>query len=279
MPLTLQKLHTTEFASPPGVYFQLEKVLNNEDGTFEEIIQVIENDPPLAARLLKMVNSPSYGLMGKVETISHAVGIIGKENLADLALATAAMAKFDDIPKEVFNMKEVWCHSLACGFAAQLVAKHRNYPQPEQLYVAGMLHDLGQLVVLQNDPELYSEICMNAKNSLDQSLIKAEKEALGFDHAQIGGILLKEWRLPASIYTPVAHHHEPLKAQTCKEESLILHVAEIMAYEVGFGKSSEPALPILHKEARKILNLNLDFVYEVRDQIKERVEEAVCTLF
>ncbi|MEK9629563.1 MAG: HDOD domain-containing protein, partial [Nitrospinota bacterium] len=151
--------------------------------------------------------------------------------------------------------------------------------RPEQLYLAGILHDIGQLVLLQKEPEIYFDVCLKSKNSSDQGLIIAEKEELGYDHAQIGGILLKEWRLPASIYVPVMNHHEPLKAQTYKEESLILHIAELIAYEVGFGKSSEPALPFLQKEAIKFLNLNLDFIYEIRSQIRDKAGEAVNKFF
>lgn len=279
MALTLQKLIDTEFASPPEVHFKLEEVLKSEDCTFNDISHVIESDPTLAAKLLKIVNSPTYGLMGQVDSIDHAVGIIGKESLAELALAAAAMEKFDDIPNDVFDLKEFWCHSIACAFAAQRVAKYRDYPRPEQLYLAGILHDIGQLVLLQKEPEIYFDVCLKSKNSSDQGLIIAEKEELGYDHAQIGGILLKEWRLPASIYVPVMNHHEPLKAQTYKEESFILHIAELIAYEVGFGKSSEPALPFLQKEAIKFLNLNLDFIYEIRSQIRDKAGEAVNKFF
>ncbi len=278
MALTLQNLSNTDFASPPGVYFQLEKVLNNENGTFEDLSHVIENDPPLAARLLKIVNSPGYGMMGKVETISHAIGIIGRDSLSELALATSAISKFDNLSSDILTLSEFWEHSLACAFAAQLVARHREHSKPEQLYLAGMLHDLGQLVIMMEEPDKYSTVRQMASNSYNNSLVTAEKKVLHYDHAQIGGVMLKEWKLPPSLHEAVTYHHDPMKAPNYKEEASILHIAELLAYEIGFGKSSEPTLPSLHKDAIKVLNLNLDFIYKTKNQIKEKVSKAVEVL-
>jgi len=278
MALTLQTLSKTEFASPPGVYFELEKVLNEEDGTFEELSKVIESDPPLAARLLKIVNSPCYGMMGQVETIAHAIGIIGRESLAELAMVTSAVSKFDNIPREQFDMEEFWSHSLESAFAAQLVARHKEHPKPEQLYLAGMLHDLGQLVIMMEEPDKYSTVRQMADESIDKNLVVAEKKVLRYDHAQIGGAMLKEWKLPATLHEAVTYHHDPMKAPNHKDEACILHVAELLAYEIGFGKSCEPALPDLHKDAIKVLNVNLGFIYKTKNQIKDEITRAASVL-
>ncbi len=153
MSLTLQKIAKMEIASPPGVFFKLKEILDDPDGTFDDISQIISYDPPLAARLLKIVNSPMYNMSSQVETISHALGIIGSHQLSDLALVTKVFSRFDNIEQNFFDIKEFWRHSLGCGFAAQLLAEHIKHENPARLYLAGMLHDIGQLVMFKEEPE------------------------------------------------------------------------------------------------------------------------------
>lgn len=279
MTITLSTLGKSEIASPPGIYFQLKKIIEDPDGEFDDIAKIISGDPPLAARLLKIVNSPFYGLMAKVESISHALSIVGSEQLSELALATAVVSKFDGFSKEEFDIRAFWTHSLGCGFAAQLIAEHINYENPERMYLAGMLHDIGQLVLLKEDAKRYAQVIAQLKKSEDKNLVGAENEVLRFNHAQIGGILLNEWKLPPSISTAVTHHHEPLKAKRFEKEAAIVHVSEILLYDMGLGSSSELALPTLYKETLKMLVLTPDFMNNAKIQIQEKTEEAIDLFF
>ena len=279
MPLTLSTLGKTEIASPPGVYFQLKEIIEDPDGEFDDIAKIISGDPPLAARLLKIVNSPFYGLMAKVESIPHALGIIGSEQLSELALATAVVSKFDGFSKEEFDIRAFWTHSLGCGFAGQLIAEHINYENPERMYLAGMLHDIGQLVLLKEETERYTQVISKLKESSNKNLTDAENSVLRFNHAQIGGVLLNEWKLPQSISTAVSHHHEPLKAKRFEKEAAIIHVSEILLYDMGLGGSSELDLPTFHKETLKVLELTPDFINDLKTQIQKKTEEAVDLFF
>jgi len=279
MTITLSTLGKSKIASPPGIYFQLREIIEDPDGEFEDIAKVISSDPPLAARLLKIVNSPFYGLMTKVETISHALGIIGRDQLSELALVTSVVSKFDGFSKEDFDIRAFWTHSLGCGFAARLIAEHINYENPEKMYLAGMLHDIGQLVFLTEETKRYIQVIAQLKKSDDKNLIGAENHILRFNHAQVGGILLNEWKLPPSISTAVTYHHEPLKAKSFETEVAILHVSEILLYDMGLGSSSEVALPTLYKETLKLLELNSDFMNNLKTQIHEKTEEVIDLFF
>lgn len=279
MALTLQQLAKAEIASPPGIYFQLREVIDDPDGTFEDIGRVISNDPALAARLLKIVNSAFYGMSAKVETIPHALMIIGSDQLSELALATSVVSKFKGIPKELFDLKGFWIHSLGCGIAARLIAAHKSHEHPEKLYLAGMLHDIGKLVLLKENPEVYQNVLVKANQSEDKSLLQVEKEALHYTHAQVGGILLKEWRLPPGLSNAVNYHHEPLKAKTHGREASIVHVADFLMYEMELGRSGEPSIPTLQPEALKLLDLTPDFIKETKTQVEEQTLEAADLFF
>ncbi len=112
--------------SLPTIYVELQKALDDPDKTFQNLGDIISFDPALSARLLKIVNSPFYGFPSKIDTVSHAISIIGKDQLTDLALATMVIYQFEGIPNNMFNMEKFWRHSVACGVAARSIADFRS---------------------------------------------------------------------------------------------------------------------------------------------------------
>lgn len=279
MSIILSTLWESKIASPPGIYFQLQKIIENPNCDFYDIVKIISADPPLAARLLKLVSSPFYGLTVKPETIADALRVIGSEQLSELALATSVILKFDGLSKNEFDLKAFWTHCLGCGFAARLIAEYINYNNPERMYLAGLLHDIGQLVILKEDHQLYRQVVEELNNGEEKNLIEAENRILSFNHAQVGGILLNEWKLPQSISTAVSHHHEPLKAKSFEKEAAIIHVSEILLYDMGLGSSTELAIPTFNKETLKLLGLNLEFIQIAKEQIAEKTKEAIGLFF
>jgi HD-like signal output (HDOD) protein len=132
--------------SLPTIYFELQAALNDPNKTFQDLGDIISFDPALSARLLKIVNSPFYGFPSKIDTISHATSIIGRDQLTDLALATLVIYQFRGIPNNLFNMEKFWRHSMACGVVARSIAEFRGEKNVERFYLAGILHDIGRLV-------------------------------------------------------------------------------------------------------------------------------------
>ena len=275
MALTLQNVAQAKIASPPGVYFQIREVIENPDGTFEEISQIISGDPGLAARLLKIVNSPFYGLSTKVETVAHALGIVGSNQLSELALATSMIAKFDGIPEDLLNIQQFWKHSIACGVAARHIATQKGLGHPERYYIMGMLHDLGKLVLVKEIPEEYGKVLTQAREDGEAQLIDLEAKQLRFNHAQVGWILLKEWKLPPTLVAAINYHHDPLKAKEFVKEASVVHVADFLAYEMGMKDGCEAGLPKLFPETLKELSLSIDFIKEAKPIIQSQTDEIM----
>jgi HD-like signal output (HDOD) protein len=148
-PITLEWLvsETATVYSLPLFYEKLTAIINHPRCSIDDIANIITEDQGLTARLLKLANSPMFGYFSKIDTIGKAVTIIGTEQLRDLALAMSVIEIFKNIPKEMFDMESFWQHSIACGIVARSLATYRRETNVERYFAAGILHDVGQLVM------------------------------------------------------------------------------------------------------------------------------------
>ncbi|MBL7020316.1 MAG: HDOD domain-containing protein [Nitrospinaceae bacterium] len=193
--MLLEELFNGEVKIPslPEVFYQFKKAVDDPDSTFEELSRIIGNDSGLTTHLLKIVNSPFYGLSSKVETISHAISIVGGEQLSDLVLSTCVLNKFKNIPSKALEMKLFWEHNIACALASKIISSHLNIGCPESIFVSGLLHDIGRLVISINIPDKFNEIFLLAQMN-NSHLLVAENKILGFGHDEVGGELLRRWK-------------------------------------------------------------------------------------
>ena len=146
MAINIDDLVVPWAASPPILYYQLREKLDDPNTSFEDLADIIKTDTAMSARLLKIVNSAFYGFDGKVDTLTHALNIVGTEQLTDLALAAIVTSKFQGIPRDLINMETFWMHSIGCGIAARKIARYVPGVEAEKMYLGGMLHDIGSLI-------------------------------------------------------------------------------------------------------------------------------------
>ncbi len=260
--------------SPPIIYHKLHKAMQDPDMSFGDFSDIISADPNLAARLLKIANSPFYGLDAKVETITHALGIVGIDQVTELALAAVMVQWFQGVSKDLVNMHSFWMHSIGCGLAARTIAKNMDERHVEPYYIAGMLHDVGSLIIYKEVPEKAQEILTRCKNEgLPQSTV--EEEVLGFTHAQVGAIVFSDWGLPKSLIEAVQFHHYPSRAKEHPLYPAIVHLADIIAYEMNLGTGGEPGVPELDTSAVQRVGLNHSFLTDIQDFVRDQVEDTV----
>jgi HD-like signal output (HDOD) protein len=229
-----------EIPSLPEVYYDFKEAMENPDGSFDEISKIISVDTGLSVRLLKIVNSAFYTFPSEIETISHAIGVIGLEQLNNLVLSTVVMDRFKNIPDSVMNMESFWKHSIACGLTARTIASLRNEANTERYFVAGMLHDIGRLVLAMSSPFSILSVFMRCKAE-KMLLHDAEKSILGFSHTDVGQLLLKKWKLPAFHQNVVGNHHQA--SSSIDLEAGILNVADHIANDLKLGDSGESLSP------------------------------------
>ncbi len=210
--------------SLPEVCIRVNEMMEDPSTTAKALGEVISRDAGLTARLLKIVNSSFYGFPSKIETVSRAVTVIGLRELRGLVLAASAVETFSKIPTEVLNRVYFWRHSVYCGVVAQLVAEECKVLHSERLFVAGLLHDIGKLIIAHRLAEKMKIIKQRvaAEQRVDYEI---EREELGFDHADVGGALLREWKMPPTLCDAVYFHHHPADATDSLMDAGIIHLA------------------------------------------------------
>ncbi len=205
--------NASELVSLPEVALRVNELASDPNASADDMGKVISQDPALVARMLKIANSAYYGLSTEVETINRAIAILGTNKIRDLVLSTAASDAFDGIPNTLITMQDFWHHSLYCGLLAQILAKKSRQLQAESLFIAGLLHDIGQLIMFNQLPQQSHEailLLMEGPEELETH--EAEQQVFGFNHMQVGAALIKSWKLAPVLEECVAFHHEPEKA-------------------------------------------------------------------
>ena len=245
----LKKLQKKKIILPeiPSIAFELQEVIENPMSSAEHIAQVVSKSPSLTAVLLRIVNSSFFCLPSKISTVSHAVSLIGTQEISVLALGISVFSIFKNIPKETIDMHSFIGHSLLCGLLSRVFAAHKNVPQTEQLFVSGLLHDLGRLILYIYFPDESRNVLARSRNC-NRLLHEEEKEYLGCDHAQLGVQLMKQWNLPLILENNVLYHHSPSEAQQTVPATII-HLADIIANSLGIGSSGEKFIPSLDYNA------------------------------
>lgn len=225
----------------PTIITELNRVISDPMATSNTVAQVVNRSPSLAATLLKIVNSAYYGFPSKIDRISRAVTIIGTKEVSSLALGISVMQAFKDIPKQIVDMQAFISHSLACGIISRIVAAFNNNPQTEQLFISGLLHDIGKLIVYKHFPD-HATACFQKAHQEDHSVYQAEKQFIGMNHSQIASRLIKKWKLPLELSDNIVYHHLPQKAPLPLNAGIV-HLADIVTHGLGIGSSGERSIP------------------------------------
>jgi len=263
--------------SLPEVCLRVTEMLENPNTTATDLGRVISRDTSLTARLLKIVNSAYYGFSSRIETVTRAVTIIGLRELRGLVLAASAIEAFSKIPSDLLNMAYFWRHSVYCGVIAQLLAKRCHVLHSERLFVAGLLHDIGKLIIchkLTTEAELIIKTCSET-GELD---FVVEKRILGFDHAEVGSELLKEWRMPDSLQDSVAFHHNPELAEDSILDVCMIHIANCITGMAEQEIEQQSGIQVVSDYAWKISGLDESVIVDVFSEAGPLFSDALETI-
>ncbi len=260
----------------PDVFIRINQLVEDPDSTIDDITGAVSRDPSFTVRLLRVANSPFYGFSSTIETVSRAITLIGTSQIRNLALSTSVLRTFSGLPNELVSMDNFWRHSLYCALAARILATQARKSDPEAVFTAGLLHDIGELVIFNRLPEQAKEALLLVLDSGDElPVYQAERQTMGFDHAQVGGELARQWHLPPLLQDCIACHHDIQQAQYCPRETAIVHIANILALMAEVDTFDPADVPPVDPLAWEITGLEAEDVVE--STIREAQEEFVET--
>jgi HD-like signal output (HDOD) protein len=213
--------------SLPDIYWRLKEILATHDYSLQDIAQLIVYDPGLTARLLRIVNSAYFGFAAKIDTVNHAVSILGVQQVEDLILTTAIADALGDYECEHLDVKQFWLRSVYRAIAARDLAGECKLMDSERMFVAGLLSGIGHLIMYQSVPVL-AQRAQRQANESGKPLHLVEREVLGFDHAQVAAMLMQNWRLPESHVMVIRNHLELDPAADYFLETAITHIATLI---------------------------------------------------
>ena len=261
-------------AALPAVALKFSEAIKDPMTSNQELENIVSEDSALAAKVLMIANSALFNFPSKIDTISKAITIIGHKQLSEIILSCSIVAMFKDIPQDVIDMDMFWRHSIAVATTARILASSRREQNIEKFFTAGLLHDIGKLIIFVEAPK-YAKAVIDKCNETDELMHKVEKEILGFDHAKLGAMLLKKWKLPDDIVASVYYHHMPSISSTDIITPGIIHVADIITHALQFGSSGEKFVPTLNEKAWTAIDLDVDILSTSIEQLNVQHTEAV----
>ena len=261
-------------AALPAVAIKFNEAIKDPLTSNQDLENIVSEDSALASKVLMIANSALFNFPSKINTISKAVTIIGHKQLSQIILSCSIVSVFKDIPQDVIDMDLFWRHSIAVATTSRILSAFRHEQNIEKYFTAGLLHDIGKLIIFAEAPKQALEV-VNKRNETNELIHHVEKSVLGFDHAQLGAMLLKKWKLPDDIVLAVNYHHIPSIASGDNVAPSIIHIADIISHSLQFGSSGEKFIPTLNEKAWDSLGLDVDIVGSVIEQLNVQHAEAI----
>ncbi|MGC8738682.1 MAG: HDOD domain-containing protein [Candidatus Hydrogenedens sp.] len=272
----LKKLEMSEdLPTLPVVMTKLIDAINDENSSAEDLTKIMENDPAISARVLKLANSAFYGLRFKVDNLKRAIVVLGFETVRMLALSTTILDLFTTKKQLAIDPKDFWLHSLGAGKSAQILAtKIKTDIVPETLFSAGLLHDIGKYCLALALKEEYKTVVKKGKDN-QVPLYKEEKENLSLTYYDVNSWLAQKWNLPETLYAPMTNHNQPENlTNKYPIETYIIHLSSEISRVENFGMAGD-----FNKVNIKLLTnifpqIRENIIKETREEIKGYISDA-----
>ena len=262
----------------PNVVIKVNKLLQDQDTSIRELGKTIETDQAMVAKILRLVNSTFYGFRSRIRNIPHAIIILGFNNVRNALVSVSIIKTFSGKKAfEGFEIKDFWRHSVAVAVTSKYLSEQSGLDSPDDCFIAGLLHDIGKLVLSLHFTELFRLVWESVRED-ELSFYEAEKKFLPASHAQIGGYLAKKWQFPASLVDSITNHHTIRKSVSNLNQLLIVHTANTIASNNRGDSEINPDFSAIDPETRRTMSGQLETVSEWFPDVATEIESA-CEFF
>lgn len=247
----------------PRIAVHVAKLVDNPNASARQVATALASDQVLTARVLRMANSAFYGAPRRISTVTDAIVLLGMRTIRNMAMAVSC---FDVLDRELqcYAMRrgDMWRHAFCVGYAAQLLAKRTHYLATEEAFVAGLMHDIGKVIVSLSFADDFNRVLEIAASN-DLPFYLAEQQVLGFDHAEVGARVCENWKLPQQLVETIRYHHRPSLQSDWAPLTAIVHVADVLCLTLGIGIGKDGLRYTLEDGVMERLKLTQDSVEEV----------------
>ena len=256
----------------PELAVRLMRMCQDPEVPPREIVEIIKHDPSITMKVLRLCNSPFYGLPRQITSLQEAMIYIGTDALVNFVLA-GCLASYcqDDIEGYGLAQGELWRHSVGTAICSQKVAEHAESGMAGIAFTCGLLLNIGKIILNTYAAEAFPEM-LELVEKKGLSFLDAEKQILGYTHAETGGAVAAHWNLPAEIIDAIRYQYNPVAAEEHKRLVSIVHVGNILCISFGIGVGSDGLAYIFHPGAIKVLGLKIEDLFalsvEIHDQFK-----------
>lgn len=269
-----------DLPSLPTVVAKVHSSLADPRTSATSIGDIVQQDQALTARILRLVNSAFYGFPQKINSVNRAIVILGFNKVREVLLTASVFEAFKGQGDARFDAPGFWIHSLGTGIASQTVARQLKLPSVDDAFVAGLMHDLGKIVLAQHlKPEFEAVSARVAAE--DCLMVEAEDAALGINHTAIGRALVERWNFPAALTAPIRFHHSPALAREHRDLVHAVHLGDILARALELGNGGDARIPAVDPAVWQAHNLSLPFMDRCMGETLEgfRKSQAFVDLF
>lgn len=253
----------------PQVAMKVIEVASDPNSSMRDLESAVARDQAIASTVLRLSNSAYYGMPGRISTLSRAVLVVGSDKLKSVVYAACTESLFRK-PKSSFEDRILWEHSLATAIVARFLAKQLGHTAGEEALVAGLIHDIGKVVMDTNARDKYQWVVQRVRNEHD-TFVAAERDIFGFDHADVGGLVAHKWSLAESLVEAVRCHHNPGAATLDPGLTAIINMANGICVKLEIGPERRPDLDLASLPSSDILALD-------RERLDALPEQALACL-
>jgi len=260
----------------PTVIMRVIEIINNPKSSAKDIKSIIENDFVQTARVLRLANSSYYGFPHKISTITTAIVLLGFNEIKNLLLSSSVYDLFQQNKGEkniYFNHIKFLDHSIGVAIAARTIGEYTNYDEPEELFVGGLLHDIGKIIQNQFLSNDFQKLMKNVikTNSL---IYKKEKRILGYTHAEVGKLLALKWKLTDKIVDMISYHHRPSFSEKYNRECAIVNLADIIIRALKIGSGGDEQIPLIEEDVFVNTGLKEEQIVTLMYEIEQKFNET-----
>lgn len=257
----------------PMVVTKILNLVEDPKSTGQQVAEAVGMDQAMVAAVLKIVNSPFYGLNRRISSVNHAILLLGFRTIRNMALSATLLTTFGNASSNrKFDRALFWRHSIGCACTARLLGKRLRLVDPEEAFLAGLIHDMGRIVFDHYFATEFARVL--ERTQAGEPLLPVEREVFGVDHATVGRLVAQKWNFPPGVAEAIGAHHEPSRAEKAGSLAAVVHVADELSHRAFSGDETPAMRGPFDPTVMERIGLSAELAASLAPELEAELEKA-----